>query len=85
MEKDDEMKGPENSYDFGARMLDPRYGRWLSVDPLAAKYPSLSPFNFTGNNPIMFIDPDGEKIVWGEVTREYKQIIKSAISSTLLK
>jgi len=37
--------------------------RWLSQDPLAAKYPSMSPYNFTGNNPIQFIDADGRVIV----------------------
>jgi len=37
--------------------------RWLSQDPLARNYPSMSPYNFTGNNPIMFIDPNGGTIV----------------------
>lgn len=63
MEKDDEVKGSGNSYDFGARILDPRVGRWLSLDPLASEYPNLSPYNYVGNNPIKFIDPDGERIV----------------------
>ncbi len=36
--------------------------RWLSLDPLAAKYPSMSPYNFVANSPILFIDPDGRKI-----------------------
>jgi len=31
----------------------------LSVDPLQAKYASLSSYNFTANNPIIFIDQDG--------------------------
>src|SRR5690606_14435561 len=33
--------------------------RWISVDPLASKYPGSSPYNFVDNNPIMRIDPDG--------------------------
>ena len=36
--------------------------RWLSPDPLAAKYPELSPYNFVGNNPIIAIDPNGKEI-----------------------
>lgn len=50
------------AYDFGARMYDARLGRWLSLDPLQAKYPNLSPYNFVANSPIMFVDPDGKKI-----------------------
>lgn len=63
MEKDDEVKGSGNSYDFGARVYDPRLGRWLAKDPQAGKYPDLSPYNFVANNSIIAIDPNGEKIV----------------------
>ncbi len=47
------------NYYYGARYYDPKISVWLSVDPLAHKYPSLSPYNFTENNPIMLLDPDG--------------------------
>ena len=41
-EKDDEVKGIGNSLDFGARIYDSRLGRWMSLDPMQSKYPSLS-------------------------------------------
>jgi RHS repeat-associated protein len=58
-EKVDEVYGDANAYDFGARIYDPRLGRFLSVDPMAAKYPAWSPFSFAINNPIRFIDENG--------------------------
>jgi RHS repeat-associated protein len=62
MEKDDEVKGGGNSYDFGARMYDSRVGRWLTIDPLAANYPDVSPYLNVANNPLFFKDPDGKRI-----------------------
>jgi len=61
MERDDEIKGDGNSYDFGARLYDPRAGIWLSVDPLAYKFPHTSPYLAFAANPINFIDPDGRE------------------------
>jgi RHS repeat-associated protein len=46
-------------YYYGARYYDPRTSVWLSVDPLAAKYVSWSPYNYAINNPIRFIDING--------------------------
>lgn len=37
--------------------------RWLSPDPLAAKYPQFSPYVFCMNNPILFVDPDGKEVI----------------------
>lgn len=36
--------------------------RWMSPDPLAAKFPSWSPYNFANNSPIYYIDPDGRAV-----------------------
>jgi RHS repeat-associated protein len=63
MEKDDEVKGQGNSYDFGARIMDPRVGRWLSRDAHFDKYPYFSPYIGMGGNPISFSDPDGKDII----------------------
>ena len=48
---------------FGARYYDSDLMTgWLSVDPMADKYPSLSPYNYCAWNPIRLVDPDGEDI-----------------------
>ena len=36
---------------------------WLSVDPMADKYPSTSPYTYCGNNPVKLVDADGREIV----------------------
>jgi RHS repeat-associated protein len=62
-EKDDEITGNTGSHlDFGARIYDSRIGRWMVIDPLAAKYPNYSPYNFVGNSPIIAIDKEGKDI-----------------------
>ncbi len=49
-----------NMYDFGARWYDVAgVPMWTSIDPLCEKYYSLSPYNYCGNNPIRFVDPNG--------------------------
>lgn len=54
-------KQTQYSY-FGARYYDSDLSVWLSVDPLADKYPSMSPFMYCGGNPVMMVDPDGKHI-----------------------
>ncbi|MCB9234243.1 MAG: hypothetical protein H6581_21480 [Bacteroidia bacterium] len=61
-EKDDEWSGNGNNMDFGARVLDSRVGRWLSVDPLTKEYPSHSSYSFALNKPITCIDRLGESV-----------------------
>jgi RHS repeat-associated protein len=63
-EKDNETRGEGNSYDYGARMYDPRLSRWLSTDPLQQKYADLSPYNYCANSPISAKDPDGRVIIF---------------------
>ncbi len=51
-------------YYYGARYYEPQISRWLSVDAMAEKYPGWSPFNYTLNNPINLVDPDGKEPKW---------------------
>ena len=50
-------------YDYGARMYDPVICTWTTIDPLAHKYPSFSPYVFCANCPINIFDPNGKKLV----------------------
>ncbi len=48
---------------FGARYYDSDLMTgWLSVDPMADKYPRLSPYAYCGWNPIRLVDPDGRMV-----------------------
>ena len=44
---------------FGARYYMSDISVWLSVDPLASRYPSVSPFMYVLGNPLRYTDPDG--------------------------
>ena len=49
---------------FGARYMDHELmTMWLSVDPMADKYPSISPYNYCMLNPVRVIDPDGNEVM----------------------
>lgn len=46
-------------YYYGARYYDPRISIFVSVDPLAEKYPGWTPYHYVHNNPINMVDPTG--------------------------
>lgn len=73
-EKDNEIKGEGNSYDFGARIYDPRTGRWESLDPLFSHFPFISNYSFASNNPIQFIDYNGNFRMSPRLQRKYPQL-----------
>ena len=53
-------RDPSTGLDYRlARYSDPIVGRFLSVDPLAHKFPHMSPYAAFNNNPIFFTDPTG--------------------------
>jgi RHS repeat-associated protein len=62
---------------FGARYMDhEQMTMWLSVDPLADKYPSISPYAYCAWNPVKLVDPDGRD-VW-ELNKSGELIWKSS-------
>jgi RHS repeat-associated protein len=67
-----ELDSETGFYYFGARYLDPQVSRWMSADPAMNGYLNtksgeggiynsinLSMYNYAGNNPLSYIDPNG--------------------------
>jgi len=53
-----------------ARRYAAEFGRFLSVDPMANKYPGWTPYHYVLNNPMIYIDPTGEIVIKSDrVTR----------------
>jgi len=61
-QKDNEMYGVGNFLNYGDRGLDTRLIKWIIRDNLANKYPSISPYVYVADNPILFVDHGGQKI-----------------------
>jgi len=59
MEKDNELKGIGNSYDFTFRAYDSRLGRFMGIDPLFKQFPWNSAYAFAENRVIDGVDLEG--------------------------
>jgi len=63
-----ELNTTSNLYDLAYRNYDPILGRMNQIDPMATKYASLTPYNFSFNDPVTFTDPSGADPEYG-ITR----------------
>ena len=70
-------KDPESGFHYyGARYYwSELLTGWLSVDPMADKYPSISPYGYCAWNPVKLVDPDGREL--SERMEEYAEKIIS--------
>ncbi|WP_051845805.1 RHS repeat-associated core domain-containing protein [Streptomyces sp. NRRL F-5053] len=61
----DGTNDPTGTTHLGSREYDPTLGRFLSVDPLliASDQRQHNPYQYGGNNPASFSDPDGEALM----------------------
>ncbi len=76
-EMDKEVKGDGNSYTTTFRQLDPRLGRWMSLDPMVDKFPWQSPYCSMDNNPIWFNDQEGDSVGLEESFQKDKSSMKA--------
>lgn len=57
-------------YDYGARNYMPDLGRYFNMDKFSEAYVDLNPYQYTANNPVKFIDVNGDYIyIWDNNTR----------------
>jgi len=77
--------GKEKDWESGFHYYGARYywsetlTGWLSVDPMADKYPALSPYNYCAWNPLVYFDRNGDSIT---LTREAWAVLTQAFWST---
>ena len=78
-------KDAETGYSyFGARYYDSDVSVWLSVDPMAMDFPHISPYNYVEQNPVKYIDEEGENPIGafiGAVVGAAKEIASQTISN----
>src|SRR5690554_232976 len=83
----------EGWYYFGARYYDADVGRWTSIDP-DEQFADLYAYSGNGFNPIVAIDPDGNKLVFAinvsstfkaEFSRTIQYLNKHGAAGTIAK
>ncbi len=74
-----------NTYDYGARQYDPILARWDRIDSRCEDFYAVSPYVYANNNPVKFIDPDGNSPLSALIKVAAKQGVKSGIKTYIKK
>lgn len=51
-----------NVYDYGNRNYDAALGRFMNMDRFSEKYVDTSPYHYTKNNPVFYVDIKGDSL-----------------------
>lgn len=71
-----EIDNETGLYYYGARYYDPKVSLWLGVDPYAEEYTGISPYAYCQNNPVIYLDPDGKRIVLSGTIQQKNTILQ---------
>ena len=62
-----ELNTLTSNYEMLFRSYDPTIGRMSGVDPMVDKYASMTPYNYSMNDPIYYNDPTGAEYEWASM------------------
>ncbi len=70
------------AYDYGARFYDNQIGRFFTQDRFADKYFALSPYQYTADNPIRYVDANGDSIIDNDkIVANLKSFLNNSITT----
>ncbi|MDH7463872.1 DUF6443 domain-containing protein [Chitinophagaceae bacterium 26-R-25] len=65
--------------DFGARMYDAQVGRFFNQDRYAEKYYVLTPYQYGANNPLLYLDNNGDSLIVTGENKGFEQIVNNGL------
>jgi RHS repeat-associated protein len=71
-----ELQPELNQYDYGSRLYDPAIGKWSVMDPMGGIYKAQSPYSYVGNDPINYVDHDGQFRISAAMAQKYPTLAK---------
>jgi RHS repeat-associated protein len=71
-----ELQPELNQYDYGSRLYDPAIGKWSVMDQMAGTYKTQSPYSYVGNDPVNYVDHDGEFRLSAQMAHKYPTLAK---------